>query len=73
MKTQFWTLESKRTMPILTPNHFQRIDEEIVAQLGSCSRQEQLKRIRELAEIYRVYMTRTALMARELHDEKQYQ
>ena len=73
MRCQIWNLETKPTMQILTPADFQQIDKEIVAQLGKCKPRERLNRIRDLAEIYRVYASRTALMARELHDEKKYQ
>lgn len=73
MRCQIWNLETKPTMKNLTPVHFQQIDEEIVGQIGKCGQKERLSRLRDLAEIYRVYASRTALMARELHDEKKYQ
>lgn len=73
MKTHYWTLETKPLMQNLTPVDFQKIDEEIVGQIGACGAKERLARLRRLCEIYRVYASRTALMVRELHDEKQYQ
>jgi len=73
MRIQYWTLETRKDMQTLRPADFQKIDEEIVALVGRCKSAERLNRIRELAEIYRVYASRTALMARELHDERAYQ
>lgn len=73
MKIQYWNLDTRKDMQYLNPADFQKIDEEIVALIGKCGAKERLSRIRDLAEIYRVYASRTALMARELHDEKKYQ
>jgi hypothetical protein len=73
MKPRIWNLETKPTMKDLTPVNFQQIDLEIVSQLGKCSQKQRLSRLRDLAEIYRVYASRSAIMARELYDERKYQ
>jgi hypothetical protein len=73
MRIHYWNLDTRKNMKDLKPADFQHIDEEIVAQIGKCGARERLSRIRDLAEIYRVYASRTAIMARELHDEKKYQ
>jgi hypothetical protein len=59
-------------MKTLHPNDFQKIDLEIQAQVGKCSQREQIAKLKDLAEIYRVYASRSALMARELYDERKY-
>ena len=72
MKTHVWTLEKKLTMKILNPSDFQHIDSEIVDQVGKCNAKDRLGRLRDVAEIYRVYASRAALMCREITDERKY-
>ena len=72
MKTHVWTLEKKPTMKILNPSDFQHIDSEIVDQVGKCNAKDRLGRLRDIAEIYRVYASRAALMCREITDERKY-
>lgn len=71
MKCHIWTMETA-LMRTLKPVDFQQIDLEIMGQIGKGARRAQMDKLRDLAEIYRVYASRTALMVRELHDEEQY-
>lgn len=73
MKTHTWNLEKKPIMKILSPADFQHIDTEITDHVGKCGQRERLERLRDLAEIHRVYASRAALMCRELYDERKYQ
>ena len=57
-------------MKRLTNRDIQQIDEEIMGKVGKGTHGEVVSRLRELAEIYRVYANRAGNLCQDVADEQ---